>query len=68
MYYYLVLGQIDGVISGPFRASGNNEKLVDIYTNCDIMLKKQLDKGYIDLSKSPIMSLFFFIKKNDGNL
>jgi len=31
-------------------------------------LKKQLEKGYIRLSKSPYAALFFFIKKKSGEL
>ena len=31
-------------------------------------LKEQLEKGYIQKSKSPYASAFFFIKKKDGKL
>ena len=31
-------------------------------------LKEQTDKGYIQESKSPYASTFFFIKKKDGKL
>ena len=34
----------------------------------DKFLRKNLAKGYISESKSPISSLFFFIKKKDGSL
>ncbi len=31
-------------------------------------IKTELDKGYIQISKSPYASPFFFIKKKDGKL
>ncbi len=31
-------------------------------------ITEQLEKGYIQPSKSPYASLFFFIKKKDGKL
>ena len=34
----------------------------------DKFLKENLDKGYIHLSQSPMVSLFFFVKKKDGKL
>jgi hypothetical protein len=34
----------------------------------DTFLKKNLDKGYIRASKSPMASPFFFVKKKDGKL
>ncbi|KXN87135.1 hypothetical protein AN958_09158, partial [Leucoagaricus sp. SymC.cos] len=34
----------------------------------DTFLKKNLNKGYIKLSKSPMASPFFFIAKKDGKL
>ena len=33
----------------------------------DIFLKENLEKGYIRPSKSPMATLFFFIKKKDEN-
>ena len=32
------------------------------------VIKEQLKKGYIQKSKSPYASAFFFIKKKDGKL
>ena len=34
----------------------------------DNFLKENLEKGYIRPSKSPMASLFFFVKKKDGKL
>ena len=34
----------------------------------DNFLKKNLEKGYIQKSKSPMASPFFFVKKKDGKL
>lgn len=35
MHHYSVPGYIDEAAFGLFRVSGNNEKLVGIYANCD---------------------------------
>src|SRR5271156_870757 len=37
-------------------------------TELDKFLKDNLDKGYIQLSESPMASPFFFVKKKDGKL
>ena len=34
----------------------------------DVFLKENLEKGYIQPSKSPMATLFFFVKKKDGKL
>lgn len=36
MHHYSAPGRVDRAASGPFRASGNNEKLVGVCANCDM--------------------------------
>jgi hypothetical protein len=46
----------------------NYNLMLEEQKELDKFLNKILEKGYIQLSQSPQVSLFFFVKKKDGRL